>query len=242
MADGPPRDDRTAALDHLAALNIHFRPSLTGPIPESGVAFERRVRLHPDRLMPLGAYSYSNSVLVPCRRIGRYCSIAANVRIMGAAHPVDWASTSPVFYRGRPNKLMGGPGRDLPEFKFRPQPMRIGNDVWIGQDVILSAGVEIGDGAVVAAGSVVTKSVAPYAIVGGAPAQVIRMRFADDVIMQMQAMRWWRFGLTALEGLDPTSPMAFLDGLETRIAHNRAAELPEDRRTMAAWLATDAAP
>lgn len=33
--------------------------------------------------------------------IGKYTSIANNVVIGGARHPMEWVSTSPVFYSGR---------------------------------------------------------------------------------------------------------------------------------------------
>lgn len=56
------------------------------------------------------------------------------------------------------------------------KPIVIGCDVWIGAGAIILPGVNIGDGAVVAAGSVVTKSVAPFAIIAGVPAKVIRER------------------------------------------------------------------
>lgn len=52
----------------------------------------------------------------------------------------------------------------------------IGDDVWMGANVTVLAGVAIGEGAVVAAGAVVTKDVAPYAVVGGVPARVIGSR------------------------------------------------------------------
>lgn len=52
----------------------------------------------------------------------------------------------------------------------------IGNDVWIGAYGIVLPGVTIGDGVVIAAGSVVTKDVAPYAIVAGVPAKEIGQR------------------------------------------------------------------
>lgn len=55
-------------------------------------------------------------------------------------------------------------------------PIKIKNDVWIGANCVILPGVEIGEGSVIAAGAVVTKSVAPYAIVGGVPAKLIRMR------------------------------------------------------------------
>lgn len=46
----------------------------------------------------------------------------------------------------------------------------VGDDVWIGYGAIIIQGVQIGEGAIVAAGSVVTKDVAPFAIVVGNPA------------------------------------------------------------------------
>lgn len=52
----------------------------------------------------------------------------------------------------------------------------IGKDVWLGANVIVLPGRTIGDGAVVGAGSVVTKNVAPYAIVAGNPAKLVRER------------------------------------------------------------------
>ena len=55
-------------------------------------------------------------------------------------------------------------------------PIVIQDDVWIGARSIILAGVTIERGAVVAAGSVVTKDVPTYAVVGGVPAKVIKMR------------------------------------------------------------------
>lgn len=57
-----------------------------------------------------------------------------------------------------------------------PKKVIIMNDVWIGGNCVITAGVTIGEGAVVAAGSVVTKDVAPFTIVGGVPAKLIKNR------------------------------------------------------------------
>lgn len=51
----------------------------------------------------------------------------------------------------------------------------IKNKAWIGFDCIILKGVTIGEGAVVAAGSVVVKDVPDWTIVGGNPAQQIRV-------------------------------------------------------------------
>lgn len=58
----------------------------------------------------------------------------------------------------------------------------IEDDVWIGSDVIILKGVTIGEGVVVGAGALVSKSVPPYAVVIGAPARVLKMRFSPEEI------------------------------------------------------------
>lgn len=52
----------------------------------------------------------------------------------------------------------------------------IGADVWLGAGVVVLPGVTIGDGAVVGAQSVVTRDVAPMAVVAGTPARFLRNR------------------------------------------------------------------
>lgn len=64
----------------------------------------------------------------------------------------------------------------------------IEGDVWIGNSAILLAPLRIGRGAVVAAGSVVTTDVPRYAIVGGNPARVIRMRFTAEQIAKHEML------------------------------------------------------
>lgn len=53
-------------------------------------------------------------------------------------------------------------------------PIKIGNNVWIGDKVTILGGVTIGDGVIIGANSVVTKDVAPYTVVAGIPARIIK--------------------------------------------------------------------
>ena len=57
-----------------------------------------------------------------------------------------------------------------------PNPVVIGDDVWIGSRVIIMPGIKIEDGAVIGAGSIVTKNVKKYNVVAGNPAVVIKKR------------------------------------------------------------------
>lgn len=54
------------------------------------------------------------------------------------------------------------------------KPIIIEDDVWITMNCMIMKGVRIGKGAVVAAGAVVTRDVAPYTVVGGVPAKLIK--------------------------------------------------------------------
>lgn len=79
-----------------------------------------------------------------------------------------------------------------PEFNAETSPVEIGDFVFIGPRAIILPGVSIGKGAVVAAGAVVTKSVSPFAIVGGVPAQVIGERKNKDPHYKLGRAAWFR--------------------------------------------------
>ncbi len=137
--------------------------------------------------------------LVNCK-VGGFSSIASGAFIGGAEHPIYWASTSPVFQR----VSHSGPNKRFAELPLpHSKETIIGSDVWIGHCAIIKAGCRIGDGAVVGAGAVVTKDVPPYAIVGGVPARVIKMRFPEDVIEKLMKIRWWDFSEEQLKTIGP---------------------------------------
>lgn len=137
----------------------------------------------------MGRHSYAayDCLIVNCS-IGSFCSIAPNVTIGAAEHPMEWASTSPAFEGVRNSS----PRKRFAHFPI-PQSKRtvIGSDVWIGQDCIIKAGVEVGHGAVIGAGAVVTKDVEPYAVVGGCPAKIIKYRFDNSVKDALLSSEWW---------------------------------------------------
>jgi len=116
--------------------------------------------------------------------IGRYCSIAANVRVLNRNHPMDFKSTHGFFF----NPLGGYTKEHLVDYT----PLSIGNDVWIGFGAIIMPSVSnIADGVVIAAGAVLNKDVPPYAVVVGNPARVVRYRFSKEVINELLESKWW---------------------------------------------------
>ena len=180
-------------------------------------------------LNTMGAFSYAESELPLGMEVGRYCSIAMGLQVFLDRHPIEWATTSSVTYdfaghdgyracvaahEGFNDSFDATP----PARRFDALPT-IGHDVWIGQNVQLARGIHIGTGAVIAAGSVVTHDVAPYSIVGGVPARVIRQRFDAPLVERLLASRWWEYDVSILKRCDYRDPETFVGQVE---AENRA--------------------
>lgn len=133
-------------------------------------------------LLEIDVYKGSDAKII----IGNYCSVSKNVRIItGGIHPVNWVSTFPFRVK------MNLPGKYEDGMPKTNGDIIIGNDVWIGTNVTILSGLRIGDGAVIMAGALVSKSVPPYAIVGGIPAKIIKYRFNEERILKLLKIRWW---------------------------------------------------
>ena len=131
-------------------------------------------------------YGYGPERLV----IGRYCALAEGVRFVmaGANHPMLGPSTFPFG-------IFGGTWAETTMDLVMSAPSRgdtvVGHDVWLGYRTLVMPGVTIGHGAVIAAGSVVVGDIPPYAIAGGNPARVLRMRYDAEDVERLLRAAWW---------------------------------------------------
>lgn len=140
----------------------------------------------------IGFGTYILSGRIVCSKIGKYCSIGNDVRVISDTHPINFVSTHPGFFDSRDHMFPSSSNYFDDILKTENDFMvEIGNDVWIGQHVLLKGGIKIGNGAVIGMGAVVTKDVPPYSIVCGCPAKIIKYRFTSEIIAKLQQTCWW---------------------------------------------------
>ncbi|WP_373505792.1 DapH/DapD/GlmU-related protein [Aestuariivirga sp.] len=139
----------------------------------------------------MGDYSYTARYAdIAYSFLGKFVNVAAFTRINPGEHPHHRASLHHFMYRS--SYFWPDETDESAVFDWRrSRPVHIGHDTWIGHAAVIMKGVTIGNGAIIAANSVVTKDVAPYAVVGGTPAQLLKWRHPDNVAQRLQTLAWW---------------------------------------------------
>lgn len=134
-------------------------------------------------------------------RISRGASLSPNVRVRGL---LEMGAGSSIAQNGSiggweagvfigenvmiaPNVVIvafdhGTARTDIPMVRQEniAAPVYIEDDVWVSANVTIGKGVRIGKGSIIGANSYVNRDIAPYSIVGGVPAKVIKNRRGDE--------------------------------------------------------------
>lgn len=162
-----------------------------------------------------GDYSYCARLCdIAHAQVGKFANIASMVRIGATDHPLDRASLHHFMYRA--SYYWDDVQDEAAVFAARAARVaHIGHDTWLGHACIVKPGVTVGDGAVVGSGAVVTRDVAPYTIVAGNPARVLRRRQPPEIAARLVALGWWDWDharlRAALDDFRALDAVAFLD-------------------------------
>ncbi len=191
------QDRRSSLMPYIAARTDYADvfPLLRMMLSQGAERFEWDTRTHLREGIArhgwvVGEHSYGAPTIVDGQygplSIGRYCSIAGEVRIIVSNHVSNTATTYPFaslgqFWPSAPAHGVDHVGKGV----------TIGHSVWIGAGTTILPGAEIGDGAVIGAMAVVTGKIPPFAVAAGNPARIVRQRFDDPTVQRILATRWW---------------------------------------------------
>lgn len=200
-------------------------------IPDSGYMEEYSTTIG-SVLCQMGSHSYSNASLPSSKiKMGRYNSIAFGLRFMAEKHPLHTITTSSCFYDPYfsifKDSFLSNTNREY-DFckdwsfysKLVPPPSEtiLENDVYVCTNAIIKPGITLHTGCVVAQNAIVTKDVPPYAIVGGAPARILKYRFSQEIIERLLKLKWWEYHFSLFSDLDFMGSIEeFIDKLESKI-------------------------
>ena len=171
---------------------------------------QHKVYLDKSPHVTLGVKTYHNGAFVwqwhPSSKlvIGKYCSIANDVNFIldCGYHLLSQVTNFPHFNHIKDESIISR-GQSIATFKKTVRPKKsnieIGNDVWIGMNAIILPGVKIGNGVTIMAGAVVSHDIPDYAIVGGVPGKIIRMKYEPADIEKMLKIAWWHWPVTKVE-------------------------------------------
>ncbi|MGI3168342.1 chloramphenicol acetyltransferase [Pseudooceanicola sp. C21-150M6] len=139
----------------------------------------------------IGDYSYCDRYAdIANATVGKFANIAAFVRIGATDHPLETAACHHFLYRSA--DYWEDAEFDAEFFAHRRSRRAfVGHDTWLGHGSMVKPEVTVGHGAVVASGAVVTRDVAPYTIVAGTPAKVLRLRQPVEIAERLVALAWW---------------------------------------------------
>jgi acetyltransferase-like isoleucine patch superfamily enzyme len=132
----------------------------------------RNVEICPSNDIKIGADTslQDRCTILGSVSVGRHCLFGKNVYVSSGRHYFDlypaWLIRDQDAAAVRDKKMR----------EHHNKSVTIDDDCWIGTNTIIMAGVKVGKGAIIGANSVVNTDIAPYAVVAGAPARLIRYR------------------------------------------------------------------
>lgn len=139
--------------------------------------------------------------------IGQFCQIAHGVRFITSS--ANHATTGLSCY---PFEVFDAETRA--GFQPDTRDTVVGHDVWLGHGATVLPGATIGHGSIIGSGAVVRGHVAPYSIVTGNPASVIRLRFDPADVERLLALEWWNWPVSQIEAALPAIKTGDIDTLE----------------------------
>ncbi|EGT9960439.1 CatB-related O-acetyltransferase [Campylobacter jejuni] len=189
---------------------------------------------HGNSLYKMGSHSYSFNNFPFFVKVGRYCSLAANISFFSYQHPLDLITSSSCLYYNEDYGHFHDSNIALSNGQFTPyreihnhfphnnKSLIIGNDVWIGTEVLIKQGIKLGHGCVIGQRAVVTKDIPPYAVVVGNPGRIIKYRFDEKTIKRLLSLQWWNYQFSDFNKVNKEHDINYyLDSLENKIAKHK---------------------